>query len=293
MKYPNYVLITPARNEEAYIEKTIQAVISQTILPLKWVIVSDGSTDRTDEIVGRYLNKHPYISLLRRKGDLQRNFGSQVHAINAGYEKMQGLEYDFIGNLDADVSFQRDYYETILKRFQNDVRLGLAGGDIHEKNKGQFKARARNRPTSVAHAIQLFRRECFEDIGGYIPLKYGGPDWYAEVMARKKMWHVQSFPDLPVLHHKPTLTAEGRVKGGFRQGRMDYSLGSSPLFEVFRCLIRVGSRPYGLYAAIRMSGFMWGYIVREDRPVPNDFIKYLRKEQSNKIVSAILFSRSS
>jgi glycosyltransferase involved in cell wall biosynthesis len=282
-----YVLITPARNEEAYIEKTIKSVISQTILPKKWVIVSDGSTDRTDEIIANYLSDYGFIQLLRREGDNQRNFGSQVRAINAGYEKMQGIDYVFIGNLDADVSFQPDYFEIILKRFEKRPSLGLAGGSIYEERDGKFIARQLNRTSSVAHAIQLFRRSCYEDIGGYLTLKYGGPDWHAEVTARMKNWEVQSFTDLSVYHHKPTLTAEGKLKGGFRQGRMDYSLGSNPLFEIFKCIIRI-RKPYGfLYSSHRLAGFILGYLICEKRPVSKEFIKQLRKEQKEKIMDTL------
>jgi glycosyltransferase involved in cell wall biosynthesis len=282
-----YVLITPARNEEQCIENTIQSVISQTVAPLRWIIVSDGSTDRTDEIVKRYLNDHPFIVLHRRKGDVQRNFSSQVFAFNTGYEKLQGLNYDFIGNLDADVSFQPDYYEAVLERFSHNPRLGLAGGYIYEKQKGQFKSRPGNRTYSVAHAIQLFRRSCFEEVGGYTPLKYGGSDWHAQVMAILKDWEVQAFTDLPVYHHKPTLTAEGNLNGGFRQGRMDYTLGSSPFFEILKCLSRINMKPYGLYSAYRFAGFLRGYIEREERPVSKDFMKFLRKKQFEKTINAI------
>jgi len=288
MPNSTYVLITPARNEEGYIEKTIQSVISQTVTPLKWIIVSDGSTDKTDAIVERYLSTHPFITLLRREGDAVRNFGSQVRAFRAGYEQLYRTDYDYIGNLDADVSFPPHYYETILNRLNANKGLGLAGGCIFEEQEGQFKSRPGNRVHSVANAIQLFRRNCFEEIGGYILLKYGGHDSYAEVMARLKKWEVRAFPDLHVYHHKPTLTAEGRLKGGFRQGRMDYALGSSPIFEVFKCLLRIGAKPHGLYSISRLSGFMWGYVVREKRPVSRDFITHLRREQTRKIVLAIL-----
>lgn len=282
-----YVLITPARNEEAFIENTIRSVISQTILPLKWVIVSDGSTDRTDEIAASYLKDHGFIQLLRREGDKLRNFGSQVDAINAGCKVMQGLQYDFIGNLDADVSFAREYYAQVLNKFMANDRLGLTGGYIFEKKGRDFVSRPFNRTTSVAHAVQLFRRKCFEDVGGYTPLKYGGSDAYAEVMARLKGWEVRSFSDLPVYHHKPTLTAEGKLNGGFREGRMDYSLGSSSVFELFRCLLRV-QKPYGpVYAMYRFAGFVWGYLIREERPVSKDFIKYLRKEERRKLVTSV------
>ncbi len=283
MATADYVLITPARNEDAYIEKTFKAVIAQTVLPVKWVIVSDGSTDRTDEIVEHYASEHPFIELLRRKGDPSRNFGSQVHAINAGYDRLRGLKYDYIGNLDADVSFHADYFANLLDRFYADPELGIGGGSIFEEKNGTFQARGTNSTSSVAHAVQLFRRRCFEEIGGYVPLKYGGPDWCAEVMARMKNWRVQSFTDLPVYHHKPTLTAEGMIKGGFRQGRMDYSLGSSQVFELFKCLSRIGVKPYVIYSVIRLAGFYRGYLLREERQVDGDFMRSLRKEQYTKI----------
>ncbi len=288
MIHNSYVLITPAKNEDAYIEKTIQSVISQTIPPLKWIIVSDGSTDRTDAIVESYLENNPFMVLLKKKGDVQRNFGSQVRAFNVGYEKVKGLEYDYIGNLDADVSFQPDYYEVILRRFRERPRLGIGGGYIYEEQGGKFASRSGNRTYSVAHAVQLLRRSCFEDIGGYVPLKHGGSDSYAEVMARMKEWEVQAFTDLPVYHHKPTLTAEGKLKGAFRQGRMDYSLGGSPFFEIFKCLSRINVKPYGLYLACRFIGFISGYFELEEKSVAKDFMKHLRQEQSQKIVDVLL-----
>ena len=112
-KKPSYVLITPARNEEAYIEKTIQSLISQTILPQKWVIVSDGSNDGTDEIVRRYMdkNKYKWIELVRMPEHRDRQFAAKVHCFNAGYQKVKDLEYSIIGNLDADISFENDYFE--------------------------------------------------------------------------------------------------------------------------------------------------------------------------------------
>lgn len=282
-----YVIITPARNEEAYIEKTVQSVISQTVLPKKWIIVSDGSTDRTDEIVTKYIEKYNFIELVSIRGDSHRNFGSQVRAINTGYNRLKHKKYDFIGNLDADVSFNPNYYEHVLGKFEKNPKLGLAGGFIYEEHKGEFKSRAFNSVRSVAHAIQLFRKECYEVIGGYIPLKYGGPDWCAEVMARMNGWEVESFPELRVLHHKPTLTAEGILRGGFRQGLMDYSVGSHPMFEVFKCVSRIRAKPYLIYALFRMSGFTWGYCKKEGRVVPDEFVKYIRKEQIQRLLSLL------
>jgi biofilm PGA synthesis N-glycosyltransferase PgaC len=120
-----YVLITPAKNEEAYIEKTIEAVLSQTVLPQKWVIVSDGSVDFTDEIVARYEQRHSFICLVRAGKQGQKDFGSKVKAFQAGYSQVRDAHYDFLGNLDADVTFGADYYEQILERFHANPGLGL------------------------------------------------------------------------------------------------------------------------------------------------------------------------
>ena len=283
MTLPTYVLITSARNEDKFIPKTLHSVVSQLHLPLKWVIVSDGSTDNTDNIVEHYAKKHSFIKLVKRRGDAHRNFRSQVDAINCGYESLTGLDYEYIGNLDADVSFSPTYYTILLERLAKRPHLGLAGGCIYEESEGTFIPRRGNSTSSVPHAVQLFRRSCFEKIGGYIPLKYGGPDWHAEVTARMYFWQVQSFTDLPVYHHKPTLTSEGILKGGFRQGKMDYSLGSSPLFEFFKCCARVCHRPYGLYAASRLLGFFSVYFSSEKIAVTYDFKKFLRHEQHDKI----------
>ena len=283
---PRYVLVTAAMNEEAFIEYTIRSVIGQALPPVKWIIVSDGSTDRTDAIVASYARNCNYIQLMRRERDGGRSFGSQVLAINAGCDLLQRLDYDFIGNLDADVSFEPDYFEVLVGRFAAWRRLGLAGGWIWEDEGGQFSPRPVNRETSVPHAVQFFKRECFADVGGYVPFKYGGPDWYACVTARQKGWDMIAFSDLPVRHHKPTLAAEGRLGRGFRQGQMDYSLGSSLDFEAFRCLARV--RPYGVrYSLCRLAGFASGYLRKEPRPVSREFVRYLRREERLRLADTI------
>lgn len=285
MDSKTYVLITPARNEETYVEKTIQSVISQTILPHKWVIVSDGSTDSTDEIVGRYLQQFDFIQLLRITDNSQRNFASQVYAINSGYEQLKHLEYNFIGNLDADISFDSDYYERVFQKFQEHPKMGIGGGFIYESYNGKWKSRRFNTIGSVAHAIQLFRRECYEAIGGYIPLPHGGADWCAEVMARMNGWQVESFPELRVFHRRPTLTAEGILQGHFRQGLMDFSMGSHPIFEILKCLRRIKGKPLLAGAFLRMGGFIWAWCQREKRIVPPEFVDYLRMEEMARVQS--------
>jgi biofilm PGA synthesis N-glycosyltransferase PgaC len=278
-----YTLVTAAYNEEAHIENVLDSVVKQSVLPLRWVIVSDGSTDRTDAIVSRYASGHPFIRLLSLKKEHKRNFGAQVNAIRAGCAELQSLQYKYIGNLDADVSFESTYFAELLDRFERDPQLGLAGGFICEEQNGTFRSRRGNSIDSVAHAVQLFRRECFESIGGYLPLKYGGPDWHAGVTARMKGWKVRSFEDLFVRHHRPTGTADTWRRERFREGRMDYSVGSHPLFEVIKCIRRIPDKPWLLGALTRLAGFVWSCCVRESRAVSDQFVTFLRNEQMSRV----------
>ncbi len=152
-----YVLITPVRNEELYIEKVIESILGQSILPKKWVIVSDSSGDRTDEIVTKYAGQYDFIEFIRKKRDGEREFASKVNAFEEGYRCLVNVDYDFIGNLDGDVSLPLDYYEKVIERFQEKNGLGIAGGMVHDFYKGSFY-RQYCSLNSVAGAVQLFRR---------------------------------------------------------------------------------------------------------------------------------------
>jgi glycosyltransferase involved in cell wall biosynthesis len=285
-----YVLVTAAYNEEAYIEKTIQSIVAQTALPHHWAIVSDGSTDRTDEIVNDYASRYPFIRLVRITEEHPRNFAAQVFAINRGYEYLKEFEFRYIANVDSDVSFEPTYYCQLLERFDGDSRLGIAGGYIYERQNGKFEPRLMNSENSVAHAVQMFRRECFEEVGGYVALPYGGPDWYIQVSARMRGWHVRAFTDLPAFHYRPTGGADRPYRGLFRQGRMDYSLGSYPPFELLKLARRFRVKPYVIGSLTRLSGFVWGYCQREKRMVSDEFVRYLRSEEKSRVLE--LFRRS-
>jgi glycosyltransferase involved in cell wall biosynthesis len=290
MDNKNYVLITAARNEEEYIEATIESVLSQTILPKKWVIVSDASIDSTDDIVKRHLEHTDIIEFIRKEMDTneQFDFASKVFALNAGYERIKDYGYRYIGHLDADITMEPDYYEKIISKFNGNKMLGIAGGFIYETMAGCFKCRPYNTSRSVAGAIQLFRRECYEQIGGFIPLRMGGEDTYAEVVARKKGWKVQSFPEIVVYHHKVGNLARGKVRECFRKGMAAYSLGSHPLFEVVKSIRRGGEKPYGISFFSRIIGFAWPYLWRQDRLVSDEFIEFMRKEQLTQLRNFIM-----
>lgn len=280
-----YVLITPARNEEAYIEKTIRAVSTQNVLPLKWVIVSDRSIDRTDEIIKEYAAKYPFIEFERINEQSQWNFSSKVNAINSGLRKLVDLDYDFIGIVDADITFESDYYEQVLIKLKENERLGIAGGMIHELSDGKFKALNYNM-NSVAGAVQLFRRKCFEEIGGYMPMELGGIDALAEIMSRMRGWEIKSFREINVYHHRIIGTTQtSLVRSRFRYGQRDYSFGTHPLFMLLKCIHRFWEQPYILGGFLMFCGYCWLWVRRKPRAVPDDIVRFLYKEQINRIIS--------
>ena len=292
----NYVLITAAYNEADHIGRTIESVLGQTLKPLKWVIVSDGSTDETDSIIRYYAERFSFIEFIRReKTDKADGFISKVMALKIGYSSLNGMPYRFIGILDADIALEPEYYKSIIALFQQNQMLGIAGGFVYEQRGGEFMNRPNNTIRSVAGAIQLFDRQCYEAIGGHRPCRFGGEDWLCEIMARMKGWKVCAFPDIVAYHYKTSSAKRGILKDALREGRMDYAFGTSPVFELFKCLARVRKKPYGVYAACRFAGYTLGYFTREERSVSKPIMKHLRKEQSDKIKQFIsqLFNQMS
>ena len=279
---PVYVLITPARNEVAFIELTIRSVVAQTVLPLKWIIVSDGSTDGTDEVVNKYLTDHAWIQLIRMPERRERDFAGKVNAFNAGYARVRDLKYDVVGNLDADVSFDKEYFEFLLRKFAENPRLGVGGTPFRE---GSFQYDYRF--TSIDHVsgqIQLFRRECFDEIGGYVPRKIGGIDLVAVTTARMRGWQTRTFPEKPYAHHRKMGTATARVwSAPFKVGRADYVLGSHPLWEFARCVYQTTRPPILLGGSLRLAGFVWAMISGTAKQVPADFVEFRRKEQMHRL----------
>jgi glycosyltransferase involved in cell wall biosynthesis len=286
-----YVLATAAYNEEANIEKTIQSMLAQNELPQRWVIVSDGSIDRTDEIVQRYAAQHDFIRFLRVTRPPGRSFRTKIMALQAGIKLLADIPFQYIGNLDADISIGPSYFADLITKFEANPRLGISGGFVLEGKDGEFQTRSSNRVYSVAHAAQLVRRECYEAFGGYAVLEYGGEDWHAQTSARMLGWSAEAFPELPISHHRPTGTGDILVRHKFRQGRMDYSFGSDPVFETFKCLQRLGEKPLILGSFARLAGFFWSLIIREPRPVSAEFISFLRAEQKQKTLSLLHITR--
>jgi biofilm PGA synthesis N-glycosyltransferase PgaC len=282
MSLPAYVLITPARNEAQFIELTLKSVVAQTIPPLKWVIVSDGSTDGTDELVRKYAADHVWIELVRMPERKERHFAGKVHAFNVGYQRVADLPYEVIANLDGDVSFDCDYFEFLMTKFASNPRLGVGGTPFRE---GSFQYDYRF--TSIDHVsgqVQVFRRACFEEIGGYTPRKAGGVDLVAVTTARMKGWETRTFVDKPYVHHRQMSTAnQHRLLVPLRGGRLDYILGSHPLWEVFRCAYQTTRPPIIAGGCLRLAGFVWAAISGVQKEVPPDLLRFRRREQMRRL----------
>ncbi len=279
-----FVLITPARNEAAFIEQTIKSVVAQTRRPARWVIVSDGSTDGTDDIVKRYAAEHDWIELVRMPERKERDFAGKVRAFNAGYARVKHMDYDVIGNLDGDVSFEPDYLEYLLGKFAENPKLGLAGTNYWE-GKLQYDYRFTS-IEDVAGACQLFRRECFEAIGGYQPVKCGGIDLIAVLSARMHGWETRTFTGKYLIHHRQQGTATANWwMVHFNDGTHDYLFGGHPVWEVFRAAYRMRKKPYVIGACLLFGGYFWSMVRRVDRPVSKDLVQFRRKEQMNRLTA--------
>jgi len=285
----DYVLITPARNEAQYIELTLRSMAAQTRKPLKWVIVSDGSTDGTDAIVERYAAEHSWIELVRMPERQERHFAGKVHAFRAGYAQVAGLPFDIVGNLDGDVSFGPDHFALLIGHMEADPTLGVAGAPFRE---GTFQYDYRfSNIENVWGGCQLFRRQCFDAIGGYTPLKGGAIDHVAVLSARLHGWKTRTFVESVCLHHRQMGTAlHGGLKARFKLGVKDYAVGNHPLWQLSRTVYQMRKPPVVVGGAALGWGYLWSALKREPRAVPADLVAFVRKEQMQRLRR--LFSRA-
>ncbi|NLW84228.1 MAG: glycosyltransferase family 2 protein [Phycisphaerae bacterium] len=291
----SFIIITPAFNEAAYIEQTIQSVVAQTRKPLLWVIVDDGSTDQTADIVKQYAQIYAWIQYVYRSKETdQTYYASNVYAIQRGLEvvqnsKLKTQNVDYFAVLDADVELCPDYYEKIFQKFKQYPKLGIATGTYLEQEGSRWKEAKIDR-RSTPKAIQVFKGECYEKCGGYIPFRYGGEDSGMEIMARMNGWQTWSFNDIVVKHLRPVGTGDGRslLKARYRMGFTDYFLATHPLFMVFKCVKRAfWEKPYILSSLARLLGYVAAYLKKENRQLPDDAKDFIRAEQMNRLLNMI------
>jgi poly-beta-1,6-N-acetyl-D-glucosamine synthase len=278
-----YVLITPARNEARFIELTIESVVAQTVRPMRWAIISDGSTDGTDDIVKKHAALHEWIELIRMPERQERHFAGKVYAFRAGQDRLKALPYEVIVSLDADISFDKDYFSFLLEKLSVDPALGLVGTPFHETSNETYDYRF----VSIEHvsgACQVFRRECFEAIGGYVPVKGGAIDNIAVISARMKGWKTRTFTDKFCLHHREMGTAQrGPIQAKLKSGSKDYAIGNHPIWELFRSVYQMTRKPVVVGGLALEVGYLWASMRRVHRPVSRELVAFHRREQMNRL----------
>src|ERR1700738_2283690 len=289
---PPYALVTPARNEARLIELTIRAVAAQSVRPQRWVIVSDGSTDGTDEIVDLHAAVHPWIELVRMPPREERHFGGKALAIGAGIQRLQCVPYEVIACLDADITFESDYFEYLLGKLAIDPELGIVGTPYQDTTSEVYDYRF----VSVEHvsgACQVFRRSCYEEIGGYVAAKGGAIDTIASLTARMKGWKTRTFTDKICLHHRALGTAQsGPIEARFNLGKRDYAVGNHPLWEILRGLYQMTRKPLVAQGLALIAGYLWAAIQRAERPVSRELRAFRRREQMAHLASMLISARA-
>jgi poly-beta-1,6-N-acetyl-D-glucosamine synthase len=280
---PSYVLVTPARDEAQFIELTLKSVIAQTEKPIKWIIVSDGSTDGTDNIVLNYASGNPWIELVRLPERRERHFAGKVHALNTGYARIRHMDYEAVAFLDSDISFDEDYFRFLLHKLSENPALGVVGTPFKDQDGPLYDYRF----VSIEHvsgACQVFRRRCFEEVGGYQPVKIGAVDHIAVATARMKGWKTRTFTEKVCRHHRKMGAAvNGPLAAWYRRGLKDYAVGNHPLWELFRSVRQVMANPPLFGSLALASGYGWALLCRRERPVSRELLVFQRREQMQRL----------
>lgn len=281
----NYVIITAVKNEDRFIEHTCRSVINQEIFPSEWIIVDDNSEDNTLRIIKQYANSHSFIKVFEYKKGKERDFASQVFAQMYGYKNISCKNYKYIGFLDGDLRFARNYYKQLIEIMEINSELGVVGGEISDifSNRNK-KIRRGSEDYHVAGGVQFFRRQCFDQINGYMPIAVGGQDTIAEVSAIMLGWKVRTIQNLIVEHLKPEVkTKNSYVKANLAFAKQSYYLGYNSIFYILACLRRIFDEPIIANLVFRIGFFYCLKILGYRRPVDNNFIKTIRSIQVAKV----------
>lgn len=285
----NYVIITPVKNEEKYIAETIESVLSQTVRPSLWLIVDDSSTDGTRAIIEKYAAENSFINLLRRESNTSRDAGyGGIRAFNFAAQKIDPEKYDYIVNLDGDVSFEPNYFERLFEKFSEIPKLGITGGRCWSYHFGRLVPE-RMPESHVSGATKIYRRECYLDIQPIREL----PAWDTvdELIAQRLGWITLSFQDIKLIHLKPMAVGSGNsLKGRFVQGKVSYRIGYPLDFIVFRSIKMAAESPYLIGGLLLVLGFLTALLSNDEVMLEKDLVKYFRQKQRARIykIPAIL-----
>lgn len=281
----SYIIISPVRNEAEYLPHTIESVAKQTILPKRWIIVDDGSTDQTRAIADAAAAKYDWIRVVHRSDrGFRQPGGGVVETFYDGYSQIGTLDWQFIVKLDGDLSFAPDYFAQCFLNFQHDPRLGIGGGTICKETAGFLTPESTADPAfHVRGAVKIYRRECWERIGGLI--RAPGWDTVDEFKANMLGWATYTFQEIQVRHYRPAGQAQGDWKNWVKNGRANYVTGYHPLFVFLKCLSRAKSKPYGIAALGLFTGYVGGYLHKVPMVDDKELIRYVRDQQIRRLLN--------
>ncbi len=228
---------------------------AQLLKPTHWIIVDDGSTDTTPDILRRFSQKHKFIEVVRRPAGQPRQPGpAVVRAFNEGYGRVKHLTHDLVVKLDCDLSFEPDYFSQLISRLETNPTLGIASGVYLEAADGLNWKKVAMPPYHAAGASKVIRRQCFEQIGGFVPSR--GWDTIDEIRAMAYGWQTRHFDDLAMKHWKREGVGIGTVRTHCMHGEIYYLVGGSPSFFMLKALHRFTCRPI----VIGGLALVWGYL---------------------------------
>jgi glycosyltransferase involved in cell wall biosynthesis len=284
MENRRYIIVTPVRDEAPHIEKTIEAVRSQTVLPKLWIVVDDGSTDGTGDILDKHAAQTKWMQIVHRQNRGHRaNGGGVMEAFYAGLAVLHDDVWDYLVKLDGDLSFAPDYFERCFEMFEGAAKLGIGGGTICQLENGEPKVDSKGDPPfHVRGATKIYRRACWDAIS---PLaRATGWDTIDEVKANHRGWTTRTFSGLILIQHKPTGGADGAWRNAFKNGRANYMSGYHPVFLMAKCVKRSMDRPRFLGSIALLSGYLSGYLKRTPRGAEPQVIRYLRQQQMRRLL---------
>jgi len=269
----NYYVITPAKNEEKYISFTLESMIAQTLKPVKWIIVDDGSTDKTKEIVEKYKKDNDWIEIISIDNKQEKKlYGSKViKAFNFGYNTIKNNAYDFIVKLDADLSLPKNYFEEIANAFSKNKNLGICGGYVVYKESDLAQKLAQE--TYIVGAVKSVRAKCFHEIGGFA--EANGWDGLDQLTALYRGWQVEHIP-VTVIHHRAPTTEYRSLQFFYNNGVAHYRSGNDFLLTLIRSIVQLKEKPYILASLNYVRGYMKAAISKEPKLVDKPLAKFIR-----------------
>jgi poly-beta-1,6-N-acetyl-D-glucosamine synthase len=281
-----YILISPIKDEEKYVDVTIRAVLRQTVRPYRWVFVDDGSRDGTHQILESVARRVDWITVLTIHRDATRLPGSGIiRAFNEGFRTVQDEKFDFIVKLDCDIDFPPDYFERLIARFQQDVRLGIASGIYLERPQKKWIP-IKMPAYHAAGQTKMVRMECFREIGGFVASR--GWDSFDEIKAQSAGWITRHFEEIQFYHLKLEGSGIGFLRTSKMLGEVYYLTGGGPLFFVLKCLYYVFSgKPFFLGSVMMLFGYLQPLLARRHRLVTSAEAKLYRRLLNRRIVDAL------